>query len=1005
MVKCVVSGCPNRVVNVNVNRGIFNRPPKRFFSFPKDAARVKVWLAALREKDKEDSTEQHLICEDHFLPEDISTNGVKSDAIPIMPPYLDGPLGMISPWGAELSEEEDQWAAGSGGDDADDTFEGGDDGPANAEPAAPEPPAVDPPQQDPGATKNSGAETTGVHQRKEMIQPKTVTRQDVSLGVLTQSFLELLLAAPDGLLDLRQVTTSLKTRRRRVYDITNVLEGINLIEKESPNKFKWIGGCEISSFLWKNQQKFQRELENLKLVEDTLDTIINSCAQQLFDMTDDKENATLAYLTHDDISRFRAFQEQTVIVVKAPEETRLEVPAPNEDSIQIHLKGGKGPIMVLTCDIGAGDVTGEKNGCFLTLEESRIETASLHTVKMKMRTRTRRRRMMMMMTITRQGHQHPSLLPPLSHSEAALHDTCLHPFLSHSFPFLCPGAPPLSQNEDDEDDDDDEDYTPGPSTKSPRPKKRRRSGSATSRVREEKEGEEDRWHNREEGDKIPDPLRFRPARQPGPTLDTSASWSPLSLFQLFFSTSVVRTIIANTNANAAKRLQAGLKFVWKPLTVSDFYIFLAIIIFSGIVKVHNRADYWKKEWPYNFRFPADTMTRDRFESILWSLHLSNPAEDEANERKRNTAEYDRLFKIKPLYSEIVNACKVHFQPYQNIAIDERMVTSKARISMKQYMKEKPTKWGYKLFVLVDSLTSYTWNFFVYDGKSHPGQGLSYTSVMDLMEFPLLGRGYTLFVDSYYSSRALFEELSRQNTGACGTIRKKRIGFPQTTQNDLPKNAERGDMRWIRQNKLLFVKWMDTREVTICSTVHEAFSGQTVKRRVNEAGVWKIKDVTIPDAVLKYNQNVGGMDLSDALTDYCSVHHKTMKWYKTFFYHFMDIAVVNSFLLHKELYKKKNDPTSKRPFTQKRFREKLAADMLEFAKASAPPPPPPPPPPATSCMPAYYGDDGSQSRRYCKRCQDAGIKRMKTPVYCMRCEVSLCLTSKRNCFRDWHNKIK
>ncbi|XP_044024993.1 transcription factor E2F1-like isoform X4 [Siniperca chuatsi] len=452
MVKCVVSGCPNRVVNVNVNRGIFNRPPKRFFSFPKDAARVKVWLAALREKDKEDSTEQHLICEDHFLPEDISTNGVKSDAIPIMPPYLDGPLGMISPWGAELSEEEDQWAAGSGGDDADDTFEGGDDGPANAEPAAPEPPAVDPPQQDPGATKNSGAETTGVHQRKEMIQPKTVTRQDVSLGVLTQSFLELLLAAPDGLLDLRQVTTSLKTRRRRVYDITNVLEGINLIEKESPNKFKWIGGCEISSFLWKNQQKFQRELENLKLVEDTLDTIINSCAQQLFDMTDDKENATLAYLTHDDISRFRAFQEQTVIVVKAPEETRLEVPAPNEDSIQIHLKGGKGPIMVLTCDIGAGDVTGEKNGCFLTLEESRIETASLHTDS--------------------ESDDEDLIQPePDPGGDGA----------------YCHFQDPQTEDEDEdededkeeEDDDDDDDYTPGPSTSITTPPAQSQRGCST----------------------------------------------------------------------------------------------------------------------------------------------------------------------------------------------------------------------------------------------------------------------------------------------------------------------------------------------------------------------------------------------------------------------------------------------------------------------------------------------------------------------------------------------
>lgn len=55
--------------------------------------------------------------------------------------------------------------------------------------------------------------------------------------------------------------------------------------------------------------------------------------------------------------------------------------------------------------------------------------------------------------------------------------------------------------------------------------------------------EEISWHNREEKDKRPDPIRFMPARIPGPTFDTKASWSPLSLFQLFFSTTVVRTII------------------------------------------------------------------------------------------------------------------------------------------------------------------------------------------------------------------------------------------------------------------------------------------------------------------------------------------------------------------------------------------------------------------------------------------------------------------------------
>ncbi|KAG7523504.1 hypothetical protein JOB18_048850 [Solea senegalensis] len=540
--------------------------------------------------------------------------------------------------------------------------------------------------------------------------------------------------------------------------------------------------------------------------------------------------------------------------------------------------------------------------------------------------------------------------------------------------------------------------SPGSSTPSRKSSRKRRLTFA-----ENGDGDGDKWQDREEEDIKPTPLRFMPAQKPGPTFDTSTAWSPLSLFQLFFSASVVKTIIENTNANAAKRKEAGLKFKWEELTVKDFYTFLAIIVYTGLVSVHHRADYWRQQWPYNFSFPKEKMSRDRFEAILWSLHLSDPKEDVENEKKRNTANYDRLFKIKPLYNEMVSACKANFQPYQNLSIDERMVASKARISMKQYVKNKPTKWGYKLFVLADSSIGYTWNFNVYTDKTESPMvhSLSYTAVMNLMVFPLLGSGYTLYTDHSYTSPTLFTDLSKKNIGCCGTIKKHHNGFPQTETNDLPKKAERGDIRWMRNGKLLFVKWMDTREVSMCSTVHRSYSGQTVKRRVKEAGVWKFKSIPVPDCVLDYNKHMGGVDLSDALIGFYSVRRKTMKWYKSFFFHFMDIAVVNSFLLHTELFKFRKDSTLKKPLSQKIFREHLVKNMMEFAGASVETPPRP----RTTCMPLFYDNGEGRARKHCKKCQNDGISRVKTAVYCRKCNVPLCLSSKKNCFQLWHDGKK
>ncbi len=37
-----------------------------------------------------------------------------------------------------------------------------------------------------------------------------------------------------------------------------------------------------------------------------------------------------------------------------------------------------------------------------------------------------------------------------------------------------------------------------------------------------------------------------------------------------------------------------------------------------------------------------------------------------------------------------------------VTIDEAMIPFKGRLRFKQYMKDKPTKWGIKVFVLADA---------------------------------------------------------------------------------------------------------------------------------------------------------------------------------------------------------------------------------------------------------------------------------------------------------------
>ncbi|XP_062325224.1 transcription factor E2F2 [Osmerus eperlanus] len=181
--------------------------------------------------------------------------------------------------------------------------------------------------------------------------PGERTRYDTSLGLLTKKFVGLLSESPDGVLDLNWATEVLEVQKRRIYDITNVLEGVQLIRKKSKNNIQWmVGGVfEGSAGGGEKARSLKRELADLDRAENALDDLIQSSSTQLKQLTEHKDNQRLGYVTYQDIRSISSLQDQTVIAVKAPSETKLEVPESPGGSLQIYLKSKNGPIEVYLC--------------------------------------------------------------------------------------------------------------------------------------------------------------------------------------------------------------------------------------------------------------------------------------------------------------------------------------------------------------------------------------------------------------------------------------------------------------------------------------------------------------------------------------------------------------------------------------------------------------------------------------------------------------------------------
>eukprot|EP00062_Callorhinchus_milii_P017544 gi/632970047/ref/XP_007901424.1/ PREDICTED: transcription factor E2F5 [Callorhinchus milii] len=179
------------------------------------------------------------------------------------------------------------------------------------------------------------------------------SRHEKSLGLLTSRFVSLLQAAEDGVLDLKQAADILEVRqKRRIYDITNVLEGIGLIEKKSKNSIQWNGvgpGCNSKEII-DRLKHLKAEIEDLEIKEKELDQQKIWLQQSIENITDDTHNSRLAYTTHEDVCK--CFQGDTLLAIQAPSGTQLEVPIPElgpngQKKYQINLKSQLGPIRVL----------------------------------------------------------------------------------------------------------------------------------------------------------------------------------------------------------------------------------------------------------------------------------------------------------------------------------------------------------------------------------------------------------------------------------------------------------------------------------------------------------------------------------------------------------------------------------------------------------------------------------------------------------------------------------
>ena len=158
-----------------------------------------------------------------------------------------------------------------------------------------------------------------------------------------------------------------------------------------------------------------------------------------------------------------------------------------------------------------------------------------------------------------------------------------------------------------------------------------------------------------------------------------------------------------------------------------------------------------------------------------------------------------------------------------------------------------------------------------------------------------GKSFKIYADNYFSSLNLAKNLLDNGIGYCGTIRCNRKNLPQMKEET---SMSRGDMDYrIASSGISCCKSMDKKAALIISSIHDPTQKLDVSRKQKDGSK---KLFPCPMQFVDYNKHMGYEDLSDMLKGLYDIDRKSKKWWTRIFLHLLDVSVVNSFLIYKEL---------------------------------------------------------------------------------------------------------
>jgi transcription factor E2F3 len=205
-------------------------------------------------------------------------------------------------------------------------------------------------------------ESLNDNEQEEENSNSKLGKQENSLSLLTQNFLDYIKKKGRVKISINDLVNDLKVKKRRIYDITNVLQGIGYLDKMGKNNFLWIKNSSgavpnppssnsakddiISENYISNYSQLKKEFDELKSKNKELDDELNKYREEFKLISQKNEFKIYGYITHNDIVELSKNEKVQFMLIKAPKGTLINVIDDEEsrkayNKIKIQMENGK----------------------------------------------------------------------------------------------------------------------------------------------------------------------------------------------------------------------------------------------------------------------------------------------------------------------------------------------------------------------------------------------------------------------------------------------------------------------------------------------------------------------------------------------------------------------------------------------------------------------------------------------------------------------------------------